>query len=43
MSDLGYLERLLDGAAVEWVPLGDVIKLEKGKQLNKELLSLEGP
>ena len=23
MSDLGYLERLLDGAAVEWVPLGD--------------------
>lgn len=24
MSDLGYLERLLDGAAVEWVPLGEV-------------------
>ena len=24
MSDLGYLERLLDGAAVEWVPLGDL-------------------
>lgn len=23
MSDLGYLERLLDGAAVKWVPLGD--------------------
>jgi type I restriction enzyme S subunit len=24
VSDLGYLERLLDGAAVEWVPLGDL-------------------
>lgn len=23
MSDLGYLQRLLDGAAVAWVPLGD--------------------
>jgi type I restriction enzyme, S subunit len=23
MSDLSYLEKLLDGAAVEWVPLGD--------------------
>lgn len=42
MSGSGYLERLLDGAAVEWVPLGGVIKLEKGKQLNKELLSSDG-
>lgn len=24
MSDLGYLERLLDGAAVKWVPLGEM-------------------
>ena len=37
-----YLEKLLDGVEVEWKPLGKVIKLEKGKQLNKELLSEEG-
>lgn len=42
MSGSRYLERLLDGAGVEWVPLGEVIKLEKGKQLNKELLSVDG-
>ena len=24
MSNLGYLERLLDGAAVKWVPLGEI-------------------
>ena len=29
-------------AEVEWVPLGDVIELEKGKQLNKELLTENG-
>ena len=29
MSDLGFLERLLDGAAVEWVPLGEVTKYEQ--------------
>ena len=32
-----YLEKLLDGVEVEWKPLGEVIELEKGKQLNKEL------
>ena len=37
-----YLKKLLDGAGVEWKPLGDVVKLEKGKQLNKELLSVNG-
>lgn len=42
MSGLGFLERLLDGARVDWVTLGEVIKLEKGKQLNKELLSADG-
>lgn len=42
MSGPGFLERLLDGAAVEWVPLGEVITLEKGRQLNKELLSVDG-
>lgn len=42
MSELNYLEKLLDGAAVEWKELGEVIKLEKGRQLNKELLSEHG-
>jgi type I restriction enzyme S subunit len=40
MSKLSYLEKLLDGAGVEWKPLGEVIKLEKGRQLNKGLLPI---
>ena len=43
MSAPGFLEKLLDGAEVEWKPLGEVVVLEKGKQLNKELLLKEGP
>ena len=39
---MSYLEQLLEGVEVEWRPLGDVVKVEKGKQLNKELLSDEG-
>ena len=39
---MSYLEKLFDGAGVEWKPLGNVIKLEKGRQLNKELLSVSG-
>ena len=42
MSENTFLEKLLDGAEVEWKPLGDTVKLEKGKQLNKDLLSEEG-
>lgn len=30
MSDLSFLERLLDGAAVEWKPLGEVVKIYDG-------------
>lgn len=37
-----FLKKLLDGVAVEWKELGDVVKLEKGRQLNKELLSEHG-
>ena len=37
-----FIERLLDGAEVEWKPLGEVITLEKGKQLNKSLLTESG-
>ncbi|BDI59526.1 restriction endonuclease subunit S [Qipengyuania nanhaisediminis] len=42
MSDPSSLEKLLDGADVEWKPLGEVVKLEKGRQLNKELLTDDG-
>lgn len=37
-----FIERLLDGAEVEWKPLGEVVLLEKGKQLNKQVLSDKG-
>ncbi len=42
MSGVEFLRKLLDGDAVEWRSLGDVIKLEKGKQLNKKMLSAHG-
>ena len=40
---MSFLNKLLDGVAVEWKELGDVIRLEKGRQLNKELLCENGP
>jgi type I restriction enzyme S subunit len=42
MSGINFLEKLLHGVEVEWQSVGDVIKLEKGRQLNKELLSKNG-
>lgn len=39
---MSYLLNLLEDVDVEWKPLGEVINLEKGKQLNKELLSENG-
>ena len=39
---MSYLDKLLEGVEVEWKPLGEVINLEKGKQLNKERLSENG-
>ena len=42
MKETSFLAKLLDGEKVEWKSLGEVIKLEKGKQLNKELLSESG-
>ncbi len=42
MSENNFLDKLLDGAEVESVPLKEVIDLEKGKQLNKEQLSESG-
>lgn len=35
MSGLGYLKRLLDGAEVEWVPLGNLTELVRGNGLPK--------
>ena len=37
-----YIERLLQGAEVVWKQLGEVVRLEKGKQLNKTALLEEG-
>lgn len=42
MSSIAFFDKLLNGAEVELKVLGDVIKLEKGRQLNKELLSENG-
>lgn len=42
MTHRKFIERLLGDAKIEWMTLGDVIKLEKGRQLNKELLSEHG-
>ena len=42
MSVSNLLERLLNGADVRWQCLGDVITLEKGRQLNKHSLSQQG-
>ena len=30
MSELSYLEKLLDGVEVEWLPLGEVSKIIRG-------------
>ena len=37
-----YIDRLLQGAPVEWLPLGEVAEIKKGKQLNKRELVQEG-
>lgn len=39
---MNELEKLLEGVEVKWKSLGDVVQVEKGKQLNKDLLSEEG-
>ena len=37
-----YLEKLLNGREVEWKKLGDICEINKGTQLNKELLDEKG-
>lgn len=41
MSELSYLEKLLDGVEVEWKALGDITSILRGKRLTKNLLSAE--
>ncbi|HQR81842.1 MAG TPA: restriction endonuclease subunit S, partial [Thiotrichales bacterium] len=39
MSSANFLEKLLDGAKVEWKPLGDVVTLRRGRVMSKEYLA----
>jgi type I restriction enzyme, S subunit len=39
MSDMNFLERLLDGVKVEWKPLGQVATLRRGRVMSKEYLA----
>ncbi|MBT0475493.1 restriction endonuclease subunit S [Morganella morganii subsp. morganii] len=41
MSELNYLEKLLNGVEVEWKTIGDVTSVLRGKRLTKNLLSAE--
>ena len=34
-----FLEKLLDGADAEWVPLGDVCVIKTGQLVNKQVIS----
>ena len=40
MSKSHYLEKLLDGAEVEWVPLDEVATLKRGRVMSKGYLRL---
>lgn len=39
MSDLGFLEKLLDGAGVEWLPLGELTTVKAGQSISKDLIA----
>ena len=39
MSKVGFLEKLLDGAEVEWKKLGEVAKIKNGQSVNKQMIS----
>ena len=36
MTGRGFLDRLLDGAAVDWVPLGEVAEIKRGRSITKK-------
>ncbi len=39
MSELTYLEKLLDGVKVEWLPLGHIAAIKTGQSVNKNMIS----
>lgn len=39
MSRMNYLDKLLDGVAVEWVNLGAITKIKTGQAVSKEIIS----
>lgn len=39
MSELSYLEKLLDGVEVEWLPLGHIAAIKTGQSVNKNMIS----
>lgn len=39
---MGFLEKLLDGTEVEWMPLGEAVKINRGKRLIKSQLEESG-
>ncbi len=42
MSQLRFMEKLLDGVEVEWKKLGDVVTFLKGKSLPKKSIVVNG-
>ena len=42
MSELSYMEKLLDGIEVEWRDLEEVVKIQRGKRLVKSQLETSG-
>ena len=42
MSELSYLEKLLDGVEVEWLPLSDLVRIRNDKD-HKSLSEGEFP
>ncbi|QPE18411.1 restriction endonuclease subunit S [Providencia rettgeri] len=42
MSNMSFMEKLLDGVEVEWLPLGEVTELKRGKRLVKSQLESTG-
>lgn len=42
MSEVSYIEKLLDGAGVDWRPLEDVLQIKRGKRLVKSQLQETG-
>jgi type I restriction enzyme S subunit len=39
MSGVDFLNKLLDGAEVEWKPLGEVTSIKTGQSVNKQMIA----